>query len=572
MKVPVFQLDALDYILIGLGGIVLVAIIVFVLVKFAFRGTKNKKTLKSLSIKYSYVRSLLLGENIQYIKRIEAISDINLLMRPAYEEFNNRFETLRTVDDRKASRSIQILNEALAAGNKEFRKALLEHRPIILDYERKVTALSKDLTNMIKPESEIREESVYDKEKLRLIKNIYRDNKDDLEIVVPSFEKIFAQIELLFKEYDTALNGAYYDEARGYLEKIRQFNDQLEKILQVLPLLVVKTTGLIPEKIATLKDKYEEAASYNVPLHHLRVNQEIEGFNNELARIRKQLVRFDTRNIEANLNRIADTIDELINSFSLEIEKQREFAARYDKTYLHVNELEQRYIRLVNRMPQVKEYYQINPVYEKKLEEANGNVNTMMMVKRSLDAFLHSATKQPYSVLVEKVGQLEVESAKVDIIVRDFQSYIESLRVIVEDGFAICKILFLRFKELEVMLRRLNVPSYTQNFEQDFTSGYAMISDISSLIRERPIDVTQVELLTNELRLLATRLEDAIITDVKYAESAEEVIVSLNAFRLQFSDLHSRLRDEEQRFFNGLFKNTYDNSIEQLKKYQNRKQ
>lgn len=571
MKVP-FLLDALDYVLIGLGAIIVIAVIVFILAKFAFRGTKNKKMLKSLSIKYSYVRSLLLGENIQYIKRIEAISDINLLMRPAYEEFNTRFETLRTVDDRRASRSIQILNEALAAGHKEFRKALSEHRPIILDYERKVAALSKDLTNMIKPESEIREDSVYDKEKLRLIKNMYRDHKDDLEIVVPSFEKIFAQIELLFKEYDTALNGAYYDEARGYLEKIRQFNEQLEKILQVLPLLVVKTTALIPEKIEMLKEKYEEASNYNVPLHHLRVNQEIEGFNNELERIRKQLIRFDTRNIESHLNRIADTIDELVNSFNLEIEKQREFAARYDKTYLHVNELEQRYIRLVNRMPQVKEYYQINPVYEKKLEEANSNVNTMMMVKRSLDAFLHSATKQPYSVLVEKVGQLEVESAKVDVIVREFQTYIESLRVIVEDGFAICKILFLRFKELEVMLRRLNVPSYTQNFEQDFTSGYAMISDISSIIRERPIDVTQVELLTNELRDLATRLEDAIIDDVKYAESAEEVIVSLNAFRLQFSDLHSKLRDEEQRFFNGLFKNTYENSIEQLKKYQNRKQ
>ena len=118
--------------------------------------------------------------------------------------------------------------------------------------------------------------------------------------------------------------------------------------------------------------------------------------------------------------------------------------------------LEQRYIRLVNRMPQIKEYYQINPVYEKKkLDEANSSVNTMMMVKRSLDAFLHSATKQPYSVLVEKVGQLENESQKVDVIVREFQNYIESLRVIVEDGFSICKILFLRFKEL-----RNNVTSF----------------------------------------------------------------------------------------------------------------
>ena len=567
-----FYITPIDIIFIVLAVLVVVGLIIFLLSKFAFRGAKNKKILKSLSLKYSYVRGLLLGENIQYIKRIEAISDINLLMRPAYDDFFSRFEQLRNVEDRRASRSIQILNEALAAGHKEFKKSLSEHRAIILDYERKVTQLSKDLTAMIKPESEIREESVYDKEKLRIIKNLYRDNKDDLEIVVPSFEKIFNQIELLFKEYDTALNGAYYDEARIYLEKIRQFNDQLEKILQILPLLVVKTTVLIPEKINNLKTRYEEAASYNVPLHHLRVTSEIENFTGQLSTIRQQLIRFDTRNVEERLNKIADTIDSLIESFNIEIDKQREFGELYDQTYLHVNELEQRYVRLVNRMPQVKEYYQINPLYEKKLEEAHVYINSMMGVKRSLDAFLHSATKQPYSLLVEKVHQLKEESEKVETLIKEFQAYIETLRVIVEDGFAICKVLFLRFKELEVMLRRLNVTAYSQNFDQDFDSGYAMISEISAIIRKRPIDVSHVEVLTNELRKLSTRLEETITDDVNYAESAEQVIVSLNAYRPQFSDLHAKLREEEQRFFNGLFKNTYENSIEQLKKYQNRKQ
>ena len=67
-------------------------------------------------------------------------------------------------------------------------------------------------------------------------------------------------------------------------------------------------------------------------------------------------------------------------------------------------------------------------------------------------------------------------------------------------------------------------------------------------------------------------LEQTINDDVKYAESAEQVIVSLNAYRTQFSELHAKLREEEQRFFSGLYKTTYENSIEQLKKYQNRKQ
>ncbi|HZJ90028.1 MAG TPA: septation ring formation regulator EzrA [Bacilli bacterium] len=552
-------------------GLLLLGVLIFLLSKFAFAGRKNKKLLNSLSIKYSYVQGLLLGEDLNYIRRIEAISDINLLMRPYYEDFYVRYLKLRDEDDKKAGRAIQLLNEALVAGNKEFKLVLGEQRAIILDYERKVMALNKDLVNMIKPEAEIREDSVADKEKLRNIKYSYTEQAKDLELLAPSFEKIFTQLDVLFKDYDDALNGAYYDEARTYLERIRAFNHELEKALDVLPLLVIKTTVLIPEKIVKLQEVYEEALTQNIPLHHLRVNQEIEKFQEKLAEIKTQLIRFETRGVEKALNAMSAKITNLETNFALESAKQREFTEQYDATYMRVNELEQQYIRLVNRMPQIKEFYIINPKYEQKLEQAKNLVNSMMTVKRTLDSFLHSATKQPYTVLVEKVMQLEQESVKVNEVLKEFQQHIESLRFIVEDGHAICRILFTRFKELEIMLRELDVDSYTQMFDEDFTSGYMMISEINVLVRQRPIEVTQVELLTNELRKLASRLEDTIIEDIKFAELAEEAIVSLNSYRAQFSELHNRLIDEEQRFLKGQFKTTYENTMEQLTKYRNRK-
>ena len=553
-------------------GVLLLALIIFLLSKFAFAGRKNKKILNSLSIKYSYVQGLLLGEDLNYIRRIEAISDINLLMRPYFEDFYTRFLKLRDDDDKRAGRAIQLLNEALVAGNKEFKVVLTEQRAVILDYERKVMALNKDLVNMIKPEAEIREDSVADKEKLRNIKYAYAELEKDLELLAPSFNKIFAQLDILFKEYDDALNGAYYDEARTYLERIRAFNNELEKAIDVLPLLVIKTTVLIPEKIIKLQEAYEQALTNNIPLHHLRVNQEIENFEEKLTEIKAQLVRFETRGVEKALNAMSAKITNLETNFGLEVGKQREFTEQYDATYMKVNELEQHYIRLVNRMPQIKEFYIINPKYEQKLEKAKTLVNTMMTVKRTLDSFLHSATKQPYTVLVEKVEQLETESFKVNEVLKDFQQHIESLRFIVEDGHAICRILFTRFKELEIMLRELDVESYSQKFDDDFSSGYMMISEINVLVRQRPIEVTKVELLTNELRKLASRLEDTIIEDVKFAELAEEAIVSLNSYRIQFSELHNRLIDEEQRFLKGQFQTTYENTMEQLTKYRNRKQ
>lgn len=349
-----------EIILWGLLGLVGLALIIFLLVKFVFVGRKVKKQFAELNRRIDLARSTLLNKDTQHLRRIESISDVNLLMRPTYDAFYRRFTEIREIDDRRAQKALQTLNEAQIKGAKDFRKIYPEQRAIIQDYEFKVNELDRDLVQVIQPESDSREASVADKEKYRLIKRIYRENKHELELVDFSFNRIFARLEELFKQYDNALNGAYYDEAEQYLHKIRLFLSELEKALEILPLLCVKTSTLIPQKLQQIRQRYEAMEKDNIPLQHLLINQNIEQFEIVIEDVEKRLKQFETQGVDQVLNDIDRKINKIFDCMDYEIEQRDIYLSQFEASYHNVTEMERKYIRLVNMMPKIKEVYFIS--------------------------------------------------------------------------------------------------------------------------------------------------------------------------------------------------------------------
>lgn len=559
------------YAYLAIGGAVVVLIIGYLLLhKFVFQGHKNKRLQNALTHKYNYSHSLLLNENTQHLRRIEAISDINLLMRPVYDEFYKRFEQLRDIEDRRASRAVQIVNEELVKGNKDFKAAYQENRHVISEFENKVMQLNKDLSAVIKPENEIREKSVDDKKAYRAIKSIYRDNKKELELVDPSFEKIFAQLDKLFVQHEEAVSGAFYDEASALLDRIRLILRQLEKVLEVLPLLCVKTTVLIPQKLEFVRRRYMDLERQGIPLPHLMVNAQLDKFNNYIEVAKKSLQRLEIQGIDGQLIEIDRTVSDLLLRFDEEVKQKEVFTANFDKIYTHVNDIERRYIKLVNNMPNVKRIYLITSDADQKLEVIKNKLNDLSNSKRMLDSFNHSSTRQPYSALVEKMTQLKNESEIAEKLLQEYFAHIESLRADAENAHSLIKVLFFELKKIEAKLRDMQVAAFSDKLKDDFVRAYQLIDSIAFTVKQTPIDVIQVNQFADELRTLAKTLNERVDREYNNANLAEATIVYLNRYRTQYSDVQNKLTDEEVRFFNGSFADVYNNSIETVKQFRNR--
>lgn len=551
-----------EIILWGLLGLVGLALIIFLLVKFVFVGRKVKKQFAELNRRIDLARSTLLNKDTQHLRRIESISDVNLLMRPTYDAFYRRFTEIREIDDRRAQKALQTLNEAQIKGPKDFRKIYPEQRAIIQDYEFKVNELDRDLVQVIQPESDSREASVADKEKYRLIKRIYRENKHELELVDFSFNRIFARLEELFKQYDNALNGAYYDEAEQYLHKIRLFLSELEKALEILPLLCVKTSTLIPQKLQQIRQRYEAMEKDNIPLQHLLINQNIEQFEIVIEDVEKRLKQFETQGVDQVLNDIDRKINKIFDCMDYEIEQRDIYLSQFEASYHNVTEMERKYIRLVNMMPKIKEVYFISEEKELELQMIKVSIDNMSNTKRTLDNFIHSSTKQPYSVLVENMRLMQDESNNTEHLIDEYMFFINSLRSDSEKAFSLIKDCFFKFKQAEMLLRDLNVESLNNQLSDKFDRGYKLIDSIYSLISVTPIDVSKVNIDTKELEELSKTLLEYIEKQVSLAHLAENAIIHLNRYRYELSDMQTLGLEVEKLFYAGRFEEAYQKSAQ----------
>lgn len=564
-----FLLDLYGYLGI-VGGIIVLVVGYILLNKYVLVGKKNRRLQNALTHKYNYAHNLLLNEDSQHLRRIEAISDINLLMKPIYEEFYRRFEQLRDIEDRRASRAVQVLNEELVKGNKDYKAAYQENRFIVVEYENKVLQLNKDLANIIRPETEIREMSIDDKKTYRIIKSIYRDNKKELELVDASFERIFSQVDKLFVQHEEALNGAYYDDANAALDKIRSSLKYLEKALETLPLLCVKTTELIPQKLDFAKKRYQELEKQGIPLPHLLVNQQLDKFTNFLEDAKQKLRLFNTHGIDRELTEIDRTVSDLLVQFDEEVKKKDIFQAEFDTIYGRVNDIEKRYIKLVNNMNTVKKVYLTTDDADAELDALKIKINDLSNTKRMLDSFTHSSTRQPYSLLVEKMYQLKDESQIAENLLNTFFDHVESLKTDAENAHILIKKLYFDLKKTEAKLRDIRVENFINRFAGEFDRAYELIDLITITLQKTPIDVTLTNTYVDELRSLASSLVDKIELESNNADLAEASIVYLNRYRTQSSDIQAKLADEEIRFMHGSFADVYNNCTDAIKQFRNK--
>ena len=195
-----------------------------------------------------------------------------------------------------------------------------------------------------------------------------------------------------------------------------------------MPNICVTIQSVIPEKLASLENKYEELLSSGYPLHHLLVKGNIEDMRRELNILTNSVQKFELDGVNERLDGMLAQIDDYFNSFEKEKDARVSFESDCDKVYSYANSIDKKYIRLCNSLPEVKKIYVISEEENAKIGAIKVLVNKAGATKRSLDTFIHSVTKQPYTILVEKMNLLNDESNSTSQAIDDFDRYLLSLK------------------------------------------------------------------------------------------------------------------------------------------------
>lgn len=552
---------------IAVGSVVFLCVVIFLLTKYVFIRKSYERQIKELDRKYSFLNALLIGQDSQYIKRLEMISRTNLLYGEKYDQFAKRFKHVKEIDDAYANGVIKQLKN-LVQGKKysQIKKALVEGKSAIATFEKNVNDLDLDLKNLVRPEEEARQFALTLKERLRDIKQTYSTNVTDLDPVSGTFTRLFDKLDRRFLDFESYLEGAEYDEARAVLPEIDKVLKQLSKVMNDLPDLCVLVSHVIPSKIKALKQESEDLHSKDYPLHHLMLTNEFSVYKDKLARANEYLVNLQLKAVRQESDSILHDIEDMHNKFQKEIEAKEFFNANCEEVYRNVLDLEKRFLRMCALLPEMNRVYRVSDSAEQNIDSLKEGVNRLGASKRALDSYIHSSTPQAYSILQAKLENLMKDYEEVDKGTQDFKVYIDSLKLTSEEAYGLVFAYYYRLKNCEQQLASFGISACKEKYQNQIEQCYNLLNNIEAKIKVTPIDTAYINQQVENLKNIANELFDNVAKDATVIQMAESAILIANRDRKHQNNVHHELLAAEQEFFEGNFDKTYYDVVNIIKK------
>ena len=545
-------------ILLVIAGLIVLGVGFFLLYHFVISRNRIKHQVRELEKKYSYLDALLIGQDSQYIHRLEIISRTNLLYVDKHEKFSRRFKEIYENDDKFAESMIRQLNALI--NNKQYKNiksVISDAKKAMKVFEDKVNALDNDLYVLIKPEEDSRQSILKLKENYRRVKQTFYANSNDLDLVSSSINQVFEKLDQMFIEFETHIESAEYDEAQALLPTISKVVSALESALSQLPNLCILVSTVIPEKIDNLKKNYEEVEACGLPLYNLAFPVRLSEWKNDLDIIRKKIIKLEIANIMDSLNALQSEIEEVQEQLNKEQYDKKYFEDHHQEIYNRVIELEKVFLKICSLLPEIYKTYVVTDERKQKMDELKQTMNALGTVKQSLDNYVHSSLKQPYSSLKAKLDELSEQYEKAKEGIEDFKAYIEFLRSSSEEAYSLVFIYYYRLKQVEALLREIDLPLFSQQYGVRIEDCYELLNEIDKAVKIQPIAVDEINEKVDVLKNTANQLFDEVENKFREMQLAESAVVYANRDRNHQDDVHQQLLALEEAFYHGEFVKVY---------------
>ncbi len=527
---------------VGIATGALVALIVAILVVaigggilfylFVYFRFNCRKQVRNLEKQFSYYDSLLIGQDSQYIHRLEIISRTNLLYLDKYEYFQRRFRNIYDIEDKYADSILKQLSALIKAKQyKNIKSVISEAKKAIDTLSESVKSLDHDLYEVIKLEEDCRRSIDHLKEVYRHVKQTYYSESDDLELVATTFNKMFDKIDYKFSKFDDMLEGAEYEEIQGEIDSLEEVLNALGHVLIDLSTLCRTVKTVIPERLVELQNKYKDTEKEGVPLYHLSFKVHIDEWKKKLSELTKKIINLQCGGIKTQCDIILTEIDEYGKLLDEEISAREYFNGNYSRIYNQVNDVEKLFLRICAVLPEIKEFYLVSELENDRINELSKSVDSLGSAKRYLDGFVHSGTRQPFSLLKTKLDELEETYKVVNEGVMNFKNYVDSLKSTAEEAYNLISVYYHRIKLTESLLDEIGNESIKANYQEKIDAVYDVLNDIYDQIQSKPINVDEVSRKIEKLKNLANAMFEEVESISRNQKAAETSIMLLNQER-----------------------------------------
>lgn len=552
--------------LLSLSAVLFIVGIILIY-NFVIKRSRQRKVAKELEKRYKRLHTLLVEDVEQFIARLEYISNQNLDYIQYHEKYVRQYQDILQNNDRNSYVAISGLNTTLS--EKKYKKIdslINSTKTVVIEFDHKVVNLYNELNNLLQKDEEFHQDELKLQRIYRDIKEKYSIHEGELKIIQESFTAFFNKIDQLFLDCEELSSAARYEEASEKLPMIEQVLNEVSASFENLPAFCIRISKVIPKKIDDVLIKYDALQKENYPLHHLKIMSKVENYKLILEELKRKLSVFDLAKVKEDLDAIDLDILNIFKCFDNEEQAKNYFDQNSEQMYNNTYELEKEFMKIKRKLPNYKDVYLIKDKYLEKIEELENDIDKISIIKRDLDTFIHSSTRQPYSIIVMKMNDMENEMNRIKEIINDFNQYLISLKSDSENIYTKICDYFLKLKNAQYELRVIGVSAFSDRLRNTFERSYAYLEEVGDIIKVQPIDVQKAMDTLNNAEELIEPLIKEVEENASQRKYAEDSIVYANQYRQGFLDCKYALNNASTSFFEGDFTRTIDETVVIIKK------
>ena len=493
------------------------------------------------------------------LTRLETLGKHSQTLQNTYDERKKQYDEIYQRKDRAILNSLNSIDELLK--DKDFRQVREIERDVEADiqaYARTISSFSADLSTLLQEDTDIHSSAVAVKSKLRQIREFYQGHSMELKGLEDSFEIILQDADNAIEKFNELADCTKYDEAKEVLKELDGILTATISIMDQLPLLQASVTTVLPNKLDELMNTYQEMLENQYVVEYLDVERKVSDMRHELDLLRSKLAFLDISGVKDEIDALQTEITDINAAFEQERQAKENFL--HSQSYLDEStySIESSYSRHINNIRKLQSVYLLDQKYVDQMYALKSDVESIGFLKRDLDSYLDTSNRKPYTIIMKKLSEMKSEVTKTNRTMSDYQSYLNSLKVTIDQVFSGLQECFVNLSVRRQKVRLLGVETYRVSTKPKFDRFFDTICEIAKMLEVFPLNVPEIDAKFRSFQSDCKYFLSDIDQNLEYAEGAEQGIVYGNFYRIEFNDCDSMLRSAENDYQSGNFKQSFE--------------
>ena len=548
--------------LVGISSIV-VAIILIIITIFIIKSNQNKKykkEIEELDIKKNSLLGVPVLSEITKVKELVKTDNLKEKM----EDWDTTFKLIR--DEKIPELTDSISDADFMIDRKEYKQAVKKIALIELE----IRALEKKTDNLLNEVKLITNSEERNRSLITKLKIVYREDQNKFERkkkefgeITPYMEEEFSRIDTLFTEFEKAMDNNDYVLVEKKIAVLDEKINNLAKLLEDIPTIVLMATVIVPNKIEEATIYYNRMKRDGYPLDYLNVEYNINEIKNKIDNIISNLKKLEVGDSIIELKTFTQYFNDLYNDFDKEKECKDLFRQNIKELGYRIDNINKVVRDIYLQIDDIKYNYNLSDEDINKFSHLNKNLENINNDYKTLVSESKMKTFA-YSKLVDELDGLSMKLSRLqddlDYQLRSITSMKDDETRAKEQLATIEELL----KKAKYRLKEYKIPVIPSSYYIELTEAQDAIREIVKELKKKPIVIKILNIRVDTARDLVFKIFNKTNDMIKIVSNAENMIVYGNRYRSTYEEIDIALNKAEELFKRGKYKESLELSIKSL--------